>query len=168
MVSRRKAKDGEWIIIHNRSLDAAAVAFQYREDFKTEWDVTELDDRGLKAGPAVHVKKLEDWKRWKNRSDFSGTLRYRASVDLAGSNGALALDAGRVGEIAELFVDGRSAGVRLAPPYVWDITTLIRPGRATIEIDVTNTARSRWSDPFSHGETESGLLGPVSLRKATR
>jgi len=25
MVSRRKAKDGEWIIIHNRSLDAAAV-----------------------------------------------------------------------------------------------------------------------------------------------
>ena len=130
--------------------------------------MTELDDRGLKAGPAVHVKKLEDWKRWKNRSDFSGTLRYRASVDLAGSNGALALDAGRVGEIAELFVDGRSAGVRLALPYVWDITTLIRPGRATIEIDVTNTARSRWSDPFSHGETESGLLGPVSLRKATR
>jgi hypothetical protein len=229
MVSRRKAKDGEWIIIHNRSLNAAAVGrlvvhgrrgeiarfdaeqgryftvpfapdkdgleatlnmppgalwclrlgarvpetttavdFQYQEDFKTEWDVTELDDRGLKTEPAVHVKKLEDWKRWKNRSDFSGTLRYRASMDLAGSNGALALDAGRVGEIAELFVDSRSAGVRLAPPYVWDITALVRPGRATIEIDVTNTARLRWSDPFSHGETESGLLGPVLLRKATR
>ena len=98
-------------------------------------------------------------------TDFRLGLRRHAGPGLH-PNGRL--DAGRVGEIAELFVDGRSAGVRLALPYVWDITTLIRPGRATIEIDVTNTARSRWSDPFSHGETESGLLGPVSLRKATR
>jgi hypothetical protein len=48
MVSRRKAKDGEWIIIHNRSLDAAAVAFQYREDFKTDFP---WGNRERLAGP---------------------------------------------------------------------------------------------------------------------
>jgi len=229
MISRRMAKEGEWILVHNRSLDTEAAGrfvvkngrggmarydaeqgifftvpfkahkdgleaelkippgamwclrlgtrmpqakrsadFGPGEDIRVEWDVIELDDSGKQSGLAVHKKNLEDWRTWKEWPKFAGTLRYQASLDLPSSDGALALDAGRVGEIAELRVDGRPMGVRLAPPYIWDITEFRRPSRVTIEIDVTNTAHARWPDPFSHGDAACGLLGPVSLLKSGR
>jgi hypothetical protein len=231
MISRRKAKDGDWILVHNRSLDTDAAGrfvvkgegrrreitrydaeqgiffeipsrvnkegleaelkipagalwclrlgpgipqakqspdFGPGENIPVEWDVIELDDSGKQSGPAVHKKILEDWRTWKEWPKFAGTLRYRTSLDLPGPVSALALDAGHVGEVAELRIDGRPAGVRLAPPYIWDITELSRPGRVTIEIDVTNTAHARWSDPFSHGDAACGLLGPVCLLKGRR
>jgi hypothetical protein len=84
------------------------------------------------------------------------------------ANAPVILDAGRVGEVAEFRINGRPAGVRLAPPYLWDITTLVRPGKNTIELDVTNTAQSRWSDAFSRGNSPSGLLGPICFILATR
>jgi hypothetical protein len=253
MISRRKAEDGEWLLIHNRSLDADAVGdliirgllgetahttsenivpagadkikrldankvlrfdveqdkyfsvpftvnpqglevtlnmppgalwvlrlgthvpdalplpnIKNRFDINTEWDVVELDDSGKETGKTIRVTKLEDWRRWKDWSQFAGTLRYRASIDLRPTSGPIALDAGRVGEIAELRINGRPAGVCLAPPYLWDITTLIHPGKNIIELDITNTAQARWPDPFSRGTPPSGLLGPICLIRATR
>lgn len=247
VISCRKAQDGEWLLIHNRSLDAEAVGtlsirgavdetagaagnvslavddkgsrfeagkavrfdaeqvryyripykanlrdlemtlnmpagalwilrlgthipgavsapdMKGRIDVAPEWDVVELDDSGQETGKSLRVAKLEDWRAWKDRSHFAGTLRYRAMIDLAKSNSPVAFDAGRVGEIAELRINGRPAGVRLAPPYLWDIAALVHPGRNAIELDVTNTAQSRWPDPFSRGDPPSGLLGPVSI-----
>jgi len=55
------------------------------------------------------------------------------------------------------------AGVRIAPPYRWDLAGLARTGENMIEIDVTNTAQARWKDEFSHGDAVSGLIGPVWL-----
>jgi hypothetical protein len=111
---------------------------------------------------------LEDWRRWPGLETFAGTLRYRCALRLPGlqPGEALGLDAGAVDEIAELWLNGRSAGVRIAPPYVWEITALARPGENTIELDVTNTAQARWSDDFSRGDAVSGLLGPVKLLRA--
>jgi hypothetical protein len=140
-----------------------APDFRVREEVRTEWEVSQLDDQGKEVGPAVRVDKLQDWRTWKGWAGFAGTLRYRAILDLSQKAGTLGLDVGRVGEVAEFRVNGRSAGVRLAPPYVWDITTLVKPEKSAIEIDVTNTAQARWKDAFSRGDAVSGLLGPVYL-----
>ncbi len=77
----------------------------------------------------------------------------------------MALDLGEVAEIAELRVNGKPAGVRIAPPYRFDLSDVAQRGENLIEIDVTNTAQARWSDDFSHGDASSGLLGPVWLLK---
>jgi hypothetical protein len=53
--------------------------------------------------------------------------------------------------------------MRIAPPYLWNISDFVKAGRNVIEADVTNTARARWTDPFSHGDAASGLFGPVTL-----
>jgi len=60
-------------------------------------------------------------------------------------------------------VNGRLAGVRLAPPYVFEITRLVRPGNNMIQVEVTNTAQARWADAFSRGDAVSGLVGPVRV-----
>jgi len=110
-------------------------------------------------------KMLEDWRRWAGLDHYSGTLRYYNKITVADPRG-LGLDAGEVREIVELFVNGRPAGVRIAPPYVWDISALAQAGENAIELDVTNTAQARWADEFSHGDAVSGLLGPVRLVRA--
>jgi len=92
-------------------------------------------------------------------------VRYSRTISLKHPRG-LALDLGEVAEIAELLVNGTPAGVRIAPPYRWDLSGLARGGDNLIEIDVTNTAQARWKDPFSHGDAVSGLLGPVWLLRA--
>ncbi len=233
-VARRRTADGDWILIHNRSLDATAAgtlavkddrpgtagnravrydaesdryvevpsllqrrgldvtlsmppgAFWARRfgkslpaaepvpetdtvtELRPQWEVAELDDAGKETARRVRVSALEDWRRWKDWSAFAGTLRYRATIDLSALKGVILLDAGRVGELAELRVNGKPAGPRLSAPYVWDITGLVGTDPCAIEIDVTNTAQARWRDAFSRGDAVSGLLGPVRILSGSR
>ncbi len=68
-----------------------------------------------------------------------------------------------VGEIAEVKVNGKNAGSRIAPPYAFDLTSLVRPGDNEIEILITNTGQARWTDPWQRGDATSGLFGPVRI-----
>ncbi len=93
---------------------------------------------------------------------FSGDMRYTAHITLP--QGAHTLDLGTVGEVAELRLNGRSAGVRLIPPYRFDISALAQPGANQLEVVVSNTLGTRIHDPFSKYMLlpPSGLLGPVT------
>ena len=78
------------------------------------------------------------------------------------------LDLGQVLVAAELFVNGQSAGVRLARPFKFDVTDLIKPGPNTFEVHVANTIAPHYTvTNRSHnlGPTDSGLIGPVTLRQ---
>jgi hypothetical protein len=122
-----------------------------------------VDDTGEKFEPAGRRAVLEDWRHWPGMKSYSGTVRYRATFELGTLRGAIGLDAGRVEEVADLFVNGQRIGTRLHPPYLWDITSAVKPGRNEFWIDVTNTAYARWQDSFSHGDAASGLIGPVYI-----
>jgi hypothetical protein len=199
VISRRTTPNGDWILLHNRSLrdtyrghlnltvtryDAETnrwfeapelelppyalwtlwtgkapappeppVRYRHFEQINGAWQTTD----GMQALPG-------DWRLWPKFAEFSGTVKYTREVTVGDPRG-LAIDLGEVGEIAELHVNGKAAGVRIAPPYRWDVSRLARAGSNTIEVDVTNTAQARWKDPFSHGEPVSGLLGPVWLMR---
>lgn len=64
-----------------------------------------------------------------------------------------------------MFVNGKSAGVKIAPPYTFDLSHLARKGENALTIDVTNTLVYRMHDGFSayHAIAASGLIGPVRL-----
>jgi hypothetical protein len=121
------------------------------------------DDTAQAFATASPLPALTDWRRWPGLASYAGTVRYRAKFTLEKPAPYLALDLGRVEEIAELTLNGKSHGVRLSPPYVFDVTAAAKPGDNEITIDVTNTAYARWRDNFSHGDAASGLFGPVRL-----
>ncbi len=137
-----------------------AIAWQPGESVSGGWEVV---SRGQAAR---RVSALDDWRRWEGLDQFAGTVTYCTTLRLAAGAAPVALDLGEVGEIAELRVNGRNAGVRIAPPYVFDITKLVHAGENQIEIDVTNTAQTKWIDGFSRGDSASGLLGPVRVLRA--
>ena len=101
---------------------------------------------------------------------YSGALRYRKQVELSEAHlrGRLILDLGRVAATAEVRVNGKPCGARVAPPWEFDVTDAARPGANTIEALVTNTLAAHFSEacptPYVYaGQTLSGLMGPVRL-----
>jgi hypothetical protein len=144
--------------------------FTERSAVKTSWRVKVLDEDGRETKDLGTIANLGDWRRFEGLSQFAGTLRYKAELEIAVPNegDAVGLDLGRLGEIAELKVNGRNLGFRVAPPFLWDISDVLKPGPNSVEIEVTNTARARWPDPFSHGDAPSGLFGPVALIRGKR
>jgi hypothetical protein len=76
------------------------------------------------------------------------------------------LDLGEASETAEEFVNGMSAGVRIAAPYRFGVSALFRESVHSLALEVTNTLVLATPDfMFSRmGQLEpSGLLAPVRL-----
>lgn len=91
--------------------------------------------------------ELTDFSRHPERDIryFSGTASYRKTVHLSGiaHDQRKILDLGVLNDLAELWVNGKSAGVLWHPPYRADITDLLVPGENRIEVRVTNNWANR-------------------------
>ena len=78
---------------------------------------------------------------------FSGTASYTSdfevSAAMVGKDKQVMIDLGRVEVIAELWVNGKSAGILWKPPFKADITALVKAGKNRLEVRVTNPWRNR-------------------------
>lgn len=101
----------------------------------------------------------------KELPNFSGNIRYEWEQEIS-CTGSYLLDLGQVGEAAEVFVNDHSAGIRILPPYVFDVSSL-KPGTNRISVIVSNHSGYRERDGFSQylNFEPSGLLGPVVLKR---
>lgn len=103
---------------------------------------------------------------------YSGLGVYTQTLTLSAADlsAPLTLDLGQVLVAAEVFVNGKSAGVRLARPFTFDLFGLLRAGDNTLEVRVANTIAPHYTTipSLAQGPTESGLIGPVSLYRAER
>ncbi|MBT7702528.1 MAG: hypothetical protein HN700_19740 [Verrucomicrobia bacterium] len=72
---------------------------------------------------------------------------HPCEVDIAasmiGKDKQVSIDLGRVEVIAELLVNGKSAGTQWKPPFKADISSLIKAGKNQLEVRVTNPWRNR-------------------------
>jgi len=109
-----------------------------------------------------------DWSKMGALECYSGGVWYRKTVALTPeqTQGRVMLDLGKVCATAEVRINGQSAGVKLAPPWTVDISTLVKPGDNAIEILVYNTLANHYGTiptPYQ-GSPESGLIGPVTIQ----
>ncbi|MBL7041421.1 MAG: hypothetical protein ISR77_22485 [Pirellulaceae bacterium] len=110
---------------------------------------------------------LGDWSQGSALECYSGGAWYRKTVTLNSEQvgNRVVLDLGGVAATAEVHVNGRRAGIRVAPPWQVDITDAVRTGENRIEILVYNTLANHYQTiPTRYrGNPKSGLLGPVRL-----
>jgi hypothetical protein len=100
---------------------------------------------------------------------YSGIGVYTQKIKLnkADSQQKMELDLGEVLVAAEVLVNGKSAGSKLAAPFKYDLSGLLQSGENEIEIRVANTLAPHYSIPLKAlhlGPVESGLIGPVKLK----
>lgn len=116
--------------------------------------------------------------------NFSGEAEYTLDFEFSGTGSFL--DLGKVNYIAAATLNGIALGVRIAPPYCFDVTGILHPGKNRLQIRVTNTLAntiapdeiwkkwqqeltfvspferlSRW---FEQESLPSGLFGPVTVK----
>jgi hypothetical protein len=131
-----------------------------------------LSGGALLTGPVAFTvgagrMDLVDWQA-AGLPNHSGAVRYRRRLERRPSAAVVVLDLGDVRGTAEVFIDGASAGARVCSPYVFDITDMLGPDGADLEIVILNTlaphldAVSPTPYVFS-GQRRSGLFGPVRL-----
>ncbi len=96
---------------------------------------------------------------------FSGHIKYEAEIELETED--IVLDLGYVGEVAELYVNGRKIGEKQIPPYRFDIPAEALCGKNELTVVVSNHNGYAVRDMFSQYLMfePSGLLGPITLQK---
>jgi len=110
---------------------------------------------------------LGDWSQMGVLNNYSGGVRYHTVFTLSAdeARGATALDLGRVVATAEVHLNGRKAGVRVAPPWRFEVSGFLKVGENRLDVSVYNTLANHYQTiPSSYrGNPESGLFGPVRL-----
>lgn len=126
-------------------------------------------------------------------ASYHNTIEISESDLLEGQ--VIILDLGRVQEVADVFINNENAGILWCEPFRTDITMYLRPGKNKLVIEVANVWANRlcgdarlapekrvsstnitrlpnaWSYPMGtipnneYGLRESGLLGPVLIKK---
>ena len=91
------------------------------------------------------------------------------------------MDLGKVGDMANVRINGKDAGFAWKSPFIYDVSGLLREGENTIEVEVTNRWANRVIGEIPKPKKErltftvmdfykpnaplfpSGLMGPVKL-----
>ena len=117
---------------------------------------------------------IDGLKSWTAFSDpklkyFSGTLTYTREIDLAyerfGNGKHIWLDLGKVGEIAQVELNGENLGILWKPPARLDITGVAKPGKNQLTVRVTNF----WPNRIIGDQIvrDSGPVTQTNIRKLT-
>jgi hypothetical protein len=162
-------------------------------EVKSPWTLSFPEKWG--APQSVELNTLISWTDHDNQGikHFSGTASYLNSFQLSKklltANNIIFLDLGEVLDLAEVIVNGKSAGVLWTTPFKINIGDYVRAGENRLEIKITNMwinrltgdmelpvekrfcktnqpyvtkDRSAWGDETFRIQ-RSGLLGPVKL-----
>ena len=92
---------------------------------------------------------------------YSGTAVYEKTFDMSDASlvtrhsSRLFLDLGKVRELAEVKVNGKSCGIVWCPPFRVDITDAVKPGENKLSVEVVNFWPNR-------------IIGDASLPKEQR
>lgn len=100
------------------------------------------------------------------KPDFSGKMRYTFKFNAEKKNGRIFLDLGKVGQNAQLVLNGKDAGIRICKPYLFEVTDIINDGENEAVVTVSNTLAQKVRDRFSQflQLAPSGLLGGIKIR----
>ncbi|MDR2383886.1 MAG: hypothetical protein LBD76_08420, partial [Prevotellaceae bacterium] len=161
-----------------------------RQELNGSWKVNFPEGWG-----APQEAVFDELKSWTDFEDagvkyFSGTATYSKTftLDNAAAGKKYYIDLGEVRDVAEVFVNGKSAGILWKKPFCVDISGLVRNGDNELKVEIVNmwvnrltgdmlsepeNRYCRTNHPYmtnsiggdeTYREQPSGLLGPVELR----
>lgn len=172
------ARESYFIVLSNKKdliEQPITKSFEHNE-FQTipltneKWTVT-FDAKMGGPSEQVIMDRLADWTTFDNPhiKYFSGTAVYRNSCVLKKKENSLTyrLNLPLLNSAAEVFVNGKSAGIVWCSPWDIDITQYLKKGKNQIELHVCNTLWNRLVGDASLPERERITWQTTPLAKST-
>ncbi len=182
--------------VENSKLPSYAMNSKSKSsEITTPWVVKFPPNWG--APNQIELEKLASWKNHENEGVkyFSGTADYHnnfsISKELLDSKSPIHLDLGEVLDVAEISINGKSAGILWTKPFVLDIREFVKEGNNDLQISITNMwinrltgdmqlpldkrycktnqledaykGASDWTGDEAYSVQNAGLIGPVKL-----
>ena len=168
--------DGEKKLLTSRQMEVPAGAellslFIPSQKLKTELTVPFKFCVGKKENCM-----LQSWYQY-GLQQFTGYVDYETTINIEKGGSGISVDLGKVKYMAEVFVNGKSVGARLWPPYIFDLSSEIKQGDNTIKVRVGNLMIGEiwikedlgklrdwgWDGTPDFDQYDAGLFGPVKL-----
>ena len=140
------------------------------QDYKTIRSIADIDAYIGNAGiisfdfetAATDQYRQEEW----SALDAHKSYIVGISVSVEAGTGRYIPLRHRVGQNAEVWVNGKYCGIRISQPYLFDITDAVNHGENAVAVVVSNTLGQKFRDGFSKflQLSPSGLLGGVRVR----
>ena len=119
---------------------------------------------------------LKSWYQY-GLQQFTGYVDYETDINKEKAGSGISLDLGQVKYMTEVFVNGKSVGARLWPPYIFDLSRELKPGKNKIRVRVGNLMiGDMWikedigklrawggDENPDFDKYDAGLFGPVKL-----
>jgi hypothetical protein len=107
-----------------------------------------------------------DWSK-RGYPSYSGPMLYKCRVNVPEEylDYHLELEISEVRECAEVKVNGRSAGIRVYPPFTFNVTGLLKAGENELEIRVVNTGVNFFSRPRASGIGGVIRIAPYAIHE---
>lgn len=146
-----KVKEAEQTIAKNYMAKAV-------HSLSDEWKV-----EAEQLGGIASITDLGSWSEIEGLEHSSGAAFYTNTFSLDSKSTSdsvpIVLDLGEAHEMAEVWVNGQFAGVRMWHPYTFAIESFVKPGANELRIAVTNSLANR----MDKVNLPSGLIGPVII-----
>ncbi|MDR1813742.1 MAG: family 78 glycoside hydrolase catalytic domain [Tannerella sp.] len=138
-------------------IDIQALTVENSYEITPPWHVSFDPEWGGAKEPVV-FNKLQSWTDFAEPhiKYYSGTAVYKNDINCPFSivNSQLYLDLGEVRDVAEVFINGKSAGVLWKKPFIANISGLLKEGANELKIEVTNLWVNRLTgDSFLHPDS---------------
>ena len=149
-----------WVIGQEQEAVVSEPQKIVREQLATSWAIGFADavqyPQFKEVGSISTIQPLNILDGWDRQS---GTVVYETTLTVAAGESIVGVDLGHAYELVEVFVNGQSAGVKIAPPYVFNLENLFVEGKNQLRIEVTNTLGTQ----FRGGLNQYLLVEPFGL-----
>lgn len=88
---------------------------------------------------SIIVKGFASIEELQSKEEFAGIIRYETEFEIDNIPNVLKLKINGVYETAKVWINGKLNGVKICPPYSYDITNGVYIGKNTLIIEVTTT-----------------------------
>jgi hypothetical protein len=134
----------------------------------------------------MEMNELKDWreipelKYCSSKGIYSFNFVLNDDMELVKNDHSIFLSIGRVHDVAVIKVNGTKFSPLLTYPYAQEITSSVKIGENTVEIEIIPTLRNRLIGYGIHGGEDwinhkfkkefipSGLIGPIMIKKVKK
>jgi hypothetical protein len=139
------------------------------------WNLEFIHCRGVSVKPDL-LDTLKDIKDIPEYDHFSGTIIYKKKIEISGTIPEY-IDLGKVYGVSELFVNGKSCGIKWYGKRIYRLNGLLKKGTNRLEVRIVtemgNYMKSLTDNPVAQYWTNlarknqplnpMGMIGPVTL-----